>query len=126
MDQLTSLLSIYWPAAIGVPFASFAAQRSGPQAWWATAPFWIVISALLSLLSFSFAVGASALYRDLVAAAFFGALAPWVAALAGGQRSAEGEASRLQRILGCVPGWLVLALAPFGMLLVHCTSGDCL
>ena len=125
MEQLGGLLMMFWPALVCVPLASFASGRRNRRLRWATAPLMVALSAILSLVNAAVLAGPNTLYRDLAAIVLFGALAPAVAALAGGQRFDGAEASLLRRLLGCIPGWLVAALTPLGVLIAHCTSGDC-
>jgi hypothetical protein len=126
MRLVLGFLSIWWPAMLGVALASLAAGSPDRRVLRGTDGFWVAAAGIGTCLSFVVGMGGNVLYRDAAAAAVFAALAAWVSVLATRQSPPGPDSGWGVRLLGFLPGWLLLPLAPLGVLVVHCTSGRCL
>jgi len=126
MRLVLGFLWIWWPAMLGVALASLAAGSPDRRALRGTDGFWVAAAGIGTCLSFVVGMGGNVLYRDAAAAAVFAGLAARVSVLATRQSPPGPDSGWGVRLLGFLPGWLLLPLAPLGVLVVHCTSGRCL
>lgn len=126
VNLVLGFLSIWWPALLGVALASLAAGSADRRALGRSERFWVALAGLGTCASFVVVSAGDLLYRDALAAGGFAALAAWVSVVATRQSPPDPDSGWSVRLLGFLPGWLLLPLAPFGVLIVHCTSGHCL
>ena len=126
VNLVLGFLSIWWPALLGVGLASLAAGSADSHALGMSDRFWVALAGLGTCASYVIGTDGDLLYRDAFAAGVFAALAAWVSVVATRQSPPGPDSGWSARLLGFLPGWLLLPLAPLGVLIVHCTSGHCL
>jgi hypothetical protein len=113
-------------------FLSSIAWRSGPakhQAWLRVSLLTVAVTVVVEVMLFvldPFSSHGSRLVRDVIAVAVFSAAIPGVVVALVGSGGEWGMSHRRRISLGALLGCLIAVLAPIGVLLVHCTSGDCL
>jgi hypothetical protein len=125
-------LAMFWPALLAMlVLAVFASSRKlGRLRSWRWLSLVSVFSALavqvLLVLLDPFGVYGRPLVRDVVAIAVLSAAIPGVLAAIIAAGLQLRMPARVRISLGIVFGCLIALVAPVAVLLVHCTSGDCL
>ena len=118
----------FWPSVLAViVVAGIGTKDRVPGSRWRLA---FVVAAVAGVMCLAIAMWEATdpiqnlLVRDIAARAIFGAAAPLVAASA--VRLVSGGPAWLRGGVGLVSGLAVLGISTVVLLLVHCTSGDCL
>ena len=125
-------LVMFWPALFAMLVLAIVAWKRKPgwaQNWRRHSIVVIATAVVVQLLLFlldPFGAHGTPLVRDVVAVAVFSAAMPGVFAALVASGSEWGVPLRQRILLGSCLGFLIAVVAPFAVLLVHCTSGDCL
>ena len=119
-------LMAFWPitAAILVVAAAIVPRSSALRPFRGFVVVAAIVGSAVGALIISLSQGGSPLIRDVFAAIIVALLAPGVVAFVG---VVLGSAPAVARFFGAVAaGMVLLCASPLFLLLVHCTSGDCL
>lgn len=94
--------------------------------WWAFVLGVTFLSLLFQTVAYALATGPSTLVRDLVAIASLAVAVPICVGglVALGRRF--GWAEKAGAALAATAGLVLVGITPFVVLIVHCTSGDCI
>ena len=116
----------FWliPTAILAVAAAIAPRTNTLPTWRVLVVATAIAASGVSATIFSLSLDGSPLFRDVVAAFIVGLLAPGLTAAFG---VVLRSTSAVIRFFGALAAGLVfLCLSPLFLLVVHCTSGDCL
>ncbi len=116
----------FWPVTIAVLVvaAAMAHRPSTLRSSRGLVVIAAIVGSAVGALVISLSQDSSPLIRDVVAAVVVALLAPGTAAALGALLGAGPTAARF--FGASVAGLLLLCASPLFLLLVHCTSGDCL
>ena len=130
LSSIPYVLSLFWPALVAVLLVGYIMSKnieSRTKKWRFIAGIAIVISGITGLALGLYEASNpknNRLIQDVISYALISFSAPALAALTANLMARSGAISRF--LFSTLAGTLLIFASPVILLLVHCSSGDCL